>query len=211
MILKIIVLVLIFFSHNLYSCELEKIHTINSAKKCFLQRNKNLSLLKNHRLEERAFLLKGLNKADVITIRNYISGESKKMNNILWKKRIENFPRMEKKVERLNIALEKIHSEAILLHRGLNIPQQYIQDYQINHTVTWKGFTSTSLNYNLFFVTNIRFFIIARSAKKIWPLSPMPEEWEYLIPANTSFKVLDVKKVYYKKKGLVHEVLLKEL
>ncbi len=211
MILKFFVIVLVFFSHSLYSCELEKISTIDFAKKCFIQRNSTLSSLKTQKQEEKALLFKGLKKTDVITIHKYISGESKKINEILWNRNIEKYPRIAKKVERLNIALEKISSEDILLHRGLYLPEEFIENYQIDHVVTWKGFTSTSLSYNLFFVTNIRFFIIAHSAKKVWPISPMPEEWEYLIANNTSFKVLDMKKTYYKKKGLVHEVLLKEL
>lgn len=211
MIFKFFVIIFILFSHDLYSCELEKINSIDFAKKCFIQRNQTLSSLKEQRGDAKIYLLRGLNKADVITIHKYISGESKKINEILWNKNIENFPRIEKKVERLNIALEKISSEDILLHRGLYLPEEFIKKYQINNIVTWKGFTSTSLDYNLFFVTNIRFFIIAHSAKKVWPISPMPEEWEYLIANNTSFKVLDMKKTYYKKKGLVHEVLLKEL
>lgn len=211
MILKFFVIFLIFFSHRLYSCELEKFDTIDFAKKCFIQRNSTLSSLKAQKMKERALLFKRIKRTDVITIHKYISGESKKINETLWNRSTLRYPRIAKKVERLNMALEKIPSEDILLHRGLYLSEAFIKNYQINNIITWKGFTSTSLNYNLFFVTNIRFFIIAHSAKKVWPISPMPEEWEYLIANNTSFKVLDMKKTYYKKKGLVHEVLLKEL
>lgn len=208
MLLSIIVLLI----SNAFSCDLQEVTSVKKAKECLHNRNGALKELESQTLKEKNEIQKKITKREIEVIYNYVQGDSTLLNKALWSDQLEKDPKLVSKRNRLDKVLNKLASEEILLHRGLTLPIENVALYKKDQNVLWKGYTSTSLKSSLFFVGNFRFFIIAKNGKKIWPVSPQPEEWEYLILPKTSFKVIDVEKNYYKeKKGNVHEILLKEI